>query len=30
MPFNGDSRFAPIAGSDIALTAANIFASPEC
>ena len=29
MPFNGDSRFAPIAGRDIALTAANIFASPE-
>ncbi|MFF2522024.1 NmrA family NAD(P)-binding protein [Streptomyces liangshanensis] len=29
MPFDGDSRFAPIAGRDIALTAANIFASPE-
>jgi uncharacterized protein YbjT (DUF2867 family) len=29
MPFNGDSRFAPIAARDIALTAANIFASPE-
>lgn len=29
MPFNGDSRFAPIAGRDIALTAANILASPE-
>jgi NAD(P)H dehydrogenase (quinone) len=28
MPFNGDSRFAPIAGRDIALTAANIFAAP--
>ncbi|WP_433559536.1 NmrA family NAD(P)-binding protein [Pseudonocardia xinjiangensis] len=29
MPFDGDSRFAPIAARDIALTAANIFASPE-
>jgi NAD(P)H dehydrogenase (quinone) len=29
MPFNGDSRFAPIAGRDIALTAASIFASPK-
>src|SRR5215469_10677167 len=29
MPFNADSRFAPIAGRDIALTAANILASPE-
>jgi len=28
MPFNADSRFAPIAGSDIALTAAKIFAEP--
>ncbi|MFJ5219774.1 NmrA family NAD(P)-binding protein [Streptomyces sp. NPDC088354] len=29
MPFNGDGRFAPIAGRDIALTAAKILASPE-
>jgi NAD(P)H dehydrogenase (quinone) len=29
MPFNADSRFSPIAGSDIALTAAKIFARPE-
>ncbi|MFJ2649900.1 NmrA family NAD(P)-binding protein [Streptomyces sp. NPDC087420] len=29
MPFDGDSRFAPIAGRDIALTAAGILASPE-
>ncbi|MFE7394461.1 NmrA family NAD(P)-binding protein [Streptomyces sp. NPDC057582] len=29
MPFDKESRFAPIAGRDIALTAANIFASPE-
>jgi len=29
MPFDRESRFAPIAGRDIALTAANIFASPE-
>ncbi|QFZ72210.1 NAD(P)H-binding protein [Streptomyces fagopyri] len=29
MPFNADSRFAPIAGSDIALTAAKIFTRPE-
>jgi NAD(P)H dehydrogenase (quinone) len=29
MPFDGDSRFAPIAARDIALTAATIFASPE-
>ncbi|WP_326570360.1 NmrA family NAD(P)-binding protein [Actinacidiphila glaucinigra] len=29
MPFGKESRFAPIAGRDIALTAANIFASPE-
>ncbi|MER5915773.1 NmrA family NAD(P)-binding protein [Streptomyces sp. NPDC001982] len=29
MPFNGDSRVAPIAGRDVALTAAKIFASPE-
>jgi uncharacterized protein YbjT (DUF2867 family) len=28
MPFDKDSRFAPIAGSDIALIIANIFASP--
>ena len=28
MPFGADSRFAPIAASDIALTAAKIFASP--
>jgi NAD(P)H dehydrogenase (quinone) len=28
MPFDADSRFAPIAGSDIALTAAKIFAEP--
>ncbi|MCT9114100.1 NmrA family NAD(P)-binding protein [Streptomyces mirabilis] len=29
MPFNADSRFAPIAGRDIALTAAKIFANPD-
>ncbi|MER6466336.1 hypothetical protein ACWC4D_39765 [Streptomyces sp. NPDC001288] len=29
MPFDAGSRFAPIAGSDIALTAARIFARPE-
>ena len=29
MPYDADSRFAPIAGSDIALTAAKIFTSPE-
>jgi NAD(P)H dehydrogenase (quinone) len=29
MPFDADSPFAPIAGSDIALTAAKIFADPE-
>lgn len=29
MPFDADSRFAPIAASDIALTAAKIFASPS-
>jgi uncharacterized protein YbjT (DUF2867 family) len=29
VPFDGDGRFAPIAGRDIALTAATIFASPE-
>lgn len=29
MPFDQGSRFAPIAGRDIALTAATIFASPE-
>jgi NAD(P)H dehydrogenase (quinone) len=29
MPFNADSRFAPIAASDIALTAAKIFTTPE-
>jgi uncharacterized protein YbjT (DUF2867 family) len=29
MPFNADSRFAPIAASDIALTAARIFTTPE-
>lgn len=29
LPFDKDSRFAPIAGSDIALTAARIFRSPE-
>lgn len=29
MPFNADSRFAPIAASDIALTAAKIFAKPN-
>lgn len=29
MPFDADSRFAPIAGRDIALTAATILASPE-
>ncbi|MGW3744258.1 NmrA family NAD(P)-binding protein [Streptomyces sp. NPDC005146] len=29
MPFNADSRFAPIAGRDIALTAARIFANPK-
>lgn len=28
MPYSADSRFAPIAASDIALTAAKIFASP--
>jgi len=29
MPYNADSRFAPIAGSDIALTAAKIFTDPK-
>ncbi len=29
MPFDADSRFAPIAGRDIALTAATILATPE-
>jgi NAD(P)H dehydrogenase (quinone) len=29
MPFNADSRFAPIAASDIALTAAKIFTQPD-
>jgi NAD(P)H dehydrogenase (quinone) len=29
MPYNADSRFAPIAASDIALTAAKIFADPK-
>ncbi|MGW5586712.1 NmrA family NAD(P)-binding protein [Streptomyces sp. NPDC003857] len=29
MPFNGDSRVAPIAGRDVALTAAKILASPD-
>jgi NAD(P)H dehydrogenase (quinone) len=29
MPFYADSRFAPIAGRDIALTAATILAKPE-
>jgi NAD(P)H dehydrogenase (quinone) len=29
MPFDADSRFAPIAGRDIALTAATILAKPE-
>ncbi|MFD7445887.1 NmrA family NAD(P)-binding protein [Streptomyces sp. NPDC059909] len=29
LPFDRESRFAPIAGRDIALTAANIFASPD-
>lgn len=29
MPYNADSRFAPIAASDIALTAAKIFADPQ-
>ena len=29
MPFDADSRFAPIAGRDIALTAATILARPE-
>lgn len=29
MPFDADSRFAPIAARDIALTAATIFAEPE-
>jgi uncharacterized protein YbjT (DUF2867 family) len=29
MPFDADSRFAPIAASDIALTAAKIFAHPS-
>lgn len=29
MPFDKESRFAPIAGRDIALTAARIFASPD-
>lgn len=28
MPYNKESRFAPIAGSDIALIVANIFAEP--
>ena len=29
MPYDADSRFAPIAASDIALTAARIFTSPQ-
>jgi NAD(P)H dehydrogenase (quinone) len=29
LPFNAEGRFAPIAARDIALTAANIFASPK-
>jgi uncharacterized protein YbjT (DUF2867 family) len=29
MPFDADSRFAPIAGRDIALTAATILADPD-
>ncbi|MEU6705656.1 NmrA family NAD(P)-binding protein [Streptomyces wuyuanensis] len=29
LPYDPDSRFAPIAGRDIALTAANIFTAPE-
>jgi NAD(P)H dehydrogenase (quinone) len=29
MPYNADSRFAPIAGSDIALTAAKVFTNPQ-
>jgi NAD(P)H dehydrogenase (quinone) len=29
MPYNADSRFAPIVASDIALTAAKIFTNPE-
>jgi NAD(P)H dehydrogenase (quinone) len=29
MPYNADSRFAPIAASDIALTAAKVFTDPE-
>lgn len=29
MPYSADSRFAPIAGSDIALAAAKIFANPS-
>lgn len=29
MPFNADSRFAPIAASDIALAAAKIFTQPD-
>ncbi|MFE0632728.1 NmrA family NAD(P)-binding protein [Streptomyces sp. NPDC058864] len=29
MPFDKESRFAPIAGRDIALTAARVFAAPE-
>ncbi|TPG35044.1 NmrA family NAD(P)-binding protein [Mycolicibacterium hodleri] len=29
MPYNADSRFAPITASDIALTAAKIFADPK-
>ncbi|QIQ03145.1 NAD(P)H-binding protein [Streptomyces liangshanensis] len=29
MPFDPDSRFAPITGSDIALTAAKLFTMPE-
>jgi NAD(P)H dehydrogenase (quinone) len=29
MPYNADSRFAPIAASDIALTAAKIFTQPR-
>ncbi|MHA3022231.1 NmrA family NAD(P)-binding protein [Mycobacterium sp. BMJ-28] len=29
MPFDADSRFAPIAGRDIALTAATILADPQ-
>jgi uncharacterized protein YbjT (DUF2867 family) len=29
MPYNKESRFAPIAGTDIALIAANIFLSPK-